>query len=69
MSMQQRPNVVFLLADNLGYGDVSCYGSGGEKRGMPTPNMDKLASEGLLLNQFLIREAVSLGSRISPQDR
>ncbi len=52
-----KPNVVFLLADNLGYGDVSCYGSGGEMRGMPTPNMDKLASEGLLMNQFLVEAA------------
>jgi len=57
MNMQQKPNVVFLLADNLGYGDVNCYGSGGEMRGMPTPNMDKLASEGLLLNQFLVEAA------------
>jgi arylsulfatase len=52
--MTTKPNVVFLLADNLGYGDVSCYGSGGEMRGMPTPNMDKLASEGLLLPLFLV---------------
>lgn len=57
MSTQQKPNVVFLLADNLGYGDVSCYGSGGEMRGMPTPNLDKLAREGLLLNQFLVEAA------------
>jgi len=57
MSAQRKPNVVFLLADNLGYGDASCYGSGGEMRGMPTPNMDKLASEGVLLNQFLVEAA------------
>jgi len=57
MSKNQKPNVVFLLADNLGYGDVSCYGSAGEMRGMPTPNMDKLASEGVLLNQFMVEAA------------
>lgn len=55
--MNMKPNVVFLLADNLGYGDVGCYGIGGELRGMPTPNMDALASEGILLNQFLVEAA------------
>ena len=34
--MPKRPNVVFMLADNLGYGDVGCFGSAGEQRGMPT---------------------------------
>jgi len=57
MKNSNKPNVVFLLADNLGYGDVSCYGSGGEMRGMPTPNIDKLANEGVLLNQFLVEAA------------
>jgi len=54
--MARRPNVVFMLADNLGYGDVGCYGAG-ESRGMPTPNMDKLASDGVRLNQFLVEAA------------
>ena len=54
--MTDRPNVVFLLADNLGYGDVGCYGAG-EQRGMPTPNIDKLASEGVKLNQFMVEAA------------
>lgn len=49
-----KPNVVFMLADNLGYGDVGCYGSGGEKRGMPTPRIDELASEGARLDHFLV---------------
>jgi arylsulfatase len=49
-----KPNVVFLLADNLGYGDVGFYGCGGELRGMPTPNMDRLAAQGVQLNQFLV---------------
>ena len=55
--MSNKPNVVFLLADNLGYGDVGCYGIGGELRGMPTTNMDQLAKEGVLLNQFLVEAA------------
>ena len=55
-SPNPRPNVVFLLADNLGYGDVGCYGAG-EIRGMPTPNIDQLASESVQLNQFLVESA------------
>ena len=38
-----KPNVVLLYADDLGYGDVSCYGS----KTISTPNIDKLAAEGL----------------------
>jgi len=48
----ERPNVVFMLADNVGYGDIGCF-QGGEIRGMPTPRIDKLASEGLTLTQFI----------------
>ena len=50
---QDRPNVVFMMADNLGYGDVGVYG-GGELRGAPTPRIDSLAREGLQLTQFLV---------------
>jgi arylsulfatase len=57
MAQEKRPNVVFMLADNVGYGDIGCYGAGGTLRGMPTPNIDRLASEGLRLNQFLVEPA------------
>ena len=42
MQAQQssKPNVVIMLSDNMGYGDLGCYGSGGELRGMPTPRME-----------------------------
>ncbi len=49
----ERPNIVFMMADNLGYGDLGVYG-GGEIRGMPTPRIDELASEGLQFTQFLV---------------
>ena len=49
----QKPNVVFILADNVGYGDLGSYG-GGALRGAPTPRLDQLASEGLRLTQFLV---------------
>lgn len=42
-----------MLADNLGYGDIGAYGAG-EIRGMPTPNLDQLATEGLRFTQFLV---------------
>ena len=48
-----KPNVVLMLADNVGWGDVGAYG-GGETRGMPTPRLDQLAAEGMQLTQFLV---------------
>jgi Sulfatase len=50
------PNVVFILADNVGYGDLGSYGCG-ELRGAPTPRLDALAQEGLRLTQFLVEPA------------
>ena len=52
----RKPNVVFILADNVGYGDLGCYG-GGELRGAPTPNLDQMAREGLRLTQYLVEPA------------
>jgi arylsulfatase len=48
---QEKPNILFILADNLGYGELGCYG-GGATRGAPTPRIDKLASEGLRLTNM-----------------
>ena len=48
LAQQQKPNVVFILADNIGYGDLGPYG-GGELRGARTPHIDQLAREGLRL--------------------
>src|SRR6476646_6532222 len=46
-----KPNIVFILMDNLGYGEPGCYG-GGITRGAATPRIDKLASEGTRLLNF-----------------
>jgi len=40
--MADKPNVVFMLVDNTGWGDLSCYGALN-----PTPRLDQLASEGI----------------------
>src|SRR6187397_469363 len=48
---QTKPNIVFILMDNLGYGEVGCYG-GGITRGAATPRIDKLATEGTRLLNF-----------------
>ncbi|MBZ9790316.1 arylsulfatase [Rhizobium sp. 3T7] len=52
-AQQAKPNIVFILGDNIGYGDIGVYG-GGELRGSPTPRIDQLALEGLRLTQFLV---------------
>jgi len=48
---QEKPNIVFILMDNLGYGEPGVYG-GGITRGAPTPRVDQLASEGMRLTNF-----------------
>jgi arylsulfatase A-like enzyme len=47
----KKPNIVFMLVDNVGYGEFGCYG-GGILRGAPTPRIDKLATEGMRLLNF-----------------
>jgi arylsulfatase len=42
----QKPNIILILSDDFGYGDMGAYG-GGEGRGMPTPSLDRLAAEGM----------------------
>ena len=57
----QRPNIIFILADDLGYGDV---GFNGQKL-IRTPNIDKLAREGVKFNQFYAGTSVCAPSRSS----
>jgi arylsulfatase A len=44
----QQPNIIFILADDLGYGDLGCYGC----KDIQTPNIDRLARQGVRLTQF-----------------
>src|SRR5271165_7270269 len=50
-AQDNKPNIVLILMDNLGYGELGVYG-GGILRGAPTPRIDKLASEGTRLLNF-----------------
>jgi arylsulfatase A-like enzyme len=50
-AQDKKPNIVFILTDNVGYGELGVYG-GGILRGAPTPRIDKLASEGTRLLNF-----------------
>src|SRR5262245_51501222 len=43
----ERPNIILLLTDDMGYGDVACYGG----KFAPTPNIDRLAREGIRFTQ------------------
>ena len=45
---EQKPNIVFILADDLGYGDIACYGCPDAR----TPNIDKLADQGAKFTNF-----------------
>lgn len=54
-----RPNVVLIVADDLGYGDVGCYGA----KDIRTPNMDRLAREGTRFTSFCVAQPVCTASR------
>ena len=50
-SSTERPNIVVMMVDNLGWGELGVYG-GGELRGAATPRLDELAKEGMQLQNF-----------------
>jgi arylsulfatase A len=54
-----RPNIVFLLADDLGYGDLGCYG----QKKIHTPNLDRLAADGMRLTTHYAGNCVCAPSR------
>jgi arylsulfatase A-like enzyme len=58
---QTTPNIILIVADDLGYGDLSCY----DGKEIETPNLDKLASTGVRLIQFYAGSAVCTPSRAS----
>ena len=56
----QKPNIVLIVSDDFGYGDAGAYG-GGENRGMPTPNLDRLAAEGIQFLSFYAQPSCTPG--------
>ena len=56
---KSTPNIVFILADDLGYGDLSCYG----QKKFSTPNIDRIAAQGMLFRQHYTGCTVSAPSR------
>ncbi|RWX08381.1 arylsulfatase [Rhizobium leguminosarum] len=57
---QRKPNILFIVSDDTGYGDLGPYG-GGEGRGMPTPNIDKLAEDGMTFFSFYAQPSCTPG--------
>ena len=55
------PNIIFILADDLGYGDLGCY----DQTQIKTPNIDKMANEGMRFTQFYAGSTVCAPSRCS----
>ena len=58
-AQERTPNIIFILADDLGYGDLSCYG---QKR-FSTPNIDRLAREGMKFTNHYAGAPVCAPSR------
>ncbi len=56
---EHPPNIIYILADDLGYGDLGCYGC----RDIPTPNIDRMAHEGKRFTRFYASSPVCTPSR------
>ncbi|HVC59250.1 MAG TPA: sulfatase-like hydrolase/transferase [Acetobacteraceae bacterium] len=59
--MSNRPNIVFIMADDLGYADVGCYG----RPELATPNIDRIAARGVRLTQGYANSAVCSATRLA----
>src|SRR5262249_59937940 len=57
--IDRPPNIVIIFADDLGYGDLGCYGA----KNIRTPNLDRMASEGMRFTDFYVAQAVCSASR------
>ena len=58
---ERTPNIVIVFTDDQGYGDLSCFGS----KDIPTPHIDKLATEGVRFTDFYASQPVCSASRAS----
>ena len=62
ISAREKPNILFILADDLGYGDVSCYNPESK---VPTPHLDQLARDGMLFTDAHSPSTVCTPTRYS----
>ncbi len=60
-SKQKQPNIIFVFVDDMGFGDPGCYGN----QVIKTPNIDKMASEGILFTNFTVASPVCSPSRVA----
>src|ERR1700683_3386645 len=59
--MPKPPNILFIMADDLGYADVGCYG----RRELSTPNIDRIAERGVQLRHAYANSAVCSATRLA----
>ncbi|MBN2029196.1 sulfatase-like hydrolase/transferase, partial [bacterium] len=59
--IRRKPNIIYILADDLGYGDLSCYG----QQRFSTPHLDRMAAEGIRFTQHYSGSTVCAPSRSS----
>ena len=59
VSAERHPNIIFIYVDDMGYGDLSCYGA----KAIKTPNIDRMAAEGLRLTSFYSVSPICTPSR------
>ncbi len=59
--LPEKPNIIYIMVDDLGYGDLGCYG----QKMIQTPNIDKMASEGVRLSDYYAGCTVCRPSRLS----
>jgi arylsulfatase A-like enzyme len=59
-ALAKKPNILLIISDDTGYGDLGAYG-GGAGRGMPTPNLDRLADEGMTFFSFYAQPSCTPG--------
>jgi len=60
IAADKKPNILLIVSDDTGYGDLGPYG-GGEGRGMPTPNFDSMAADGMTLFSFYAQPSCTPG--------
>ena len=55
VAAQDRPNIIYIMCDDMGYGDLGCYG----QQLISTPNLDRMAAEGMRFTQAYAGSPVS----------